>query len=551
MVARAPGSARLLLHAFPRSRVNVHTDTRHECMRGRNVPDAHAQASGRRVPDARTHTCVLDGDGVRVCHSLDRCTPTLAHAHLALLNRSLIPHGQDALEILTAGSDAAAPPLDDPAAATTATYQVWLRKMMKELGLPSDEAMWRAWNSVEPRSLLSRLRVVLLPIDWQVVTDLEKQRDRQRVDTARRGMLALMRMLNRSAAQHVTVMMQSHIGQLHAVLQKSRLPMPDLTDVLVFQSRGMDHRPSFAVPLLHPDREDPHAHYTTEEVGKWLRVPAVFFAGACTSMVRCHVLHDWRLAADNQSSPPADSVADARSDGDLAATQGRRSRWLRLCGDLISKEEYRGRLRRALWFLNFPGFAASSFHFAEGVLSGSLPIAFSEDASKAERRSQLAVAEYSQRCPGSPSVPSSALIGAHWLPFTDLGVQWHHIGIVAPASRAAAVRTFLDSISCDEIAARLRALRFVRPLLSHRGVAAYMLYVIAQYHGRPLALLNAQCAAARMALTPRQTQLSSTHLIPHQPVTCRTMPPRQAHQTTKRLPYFMIINQMLNTSGLQ
>ena len=107
--------------------------------------------------------------------------------------------------------------------------------------------------------------------------------------------------------------------------------------------------------------------------------------------------------------------------------------WLRSCGTTRSMKSYAQSLQESTWFLHFPGTMPASFHFADGVQSGTLPIVLIPD-----QRALKTAQHYAQQRTRCRQFATKTHMNTSWLPFVDLGLQWDDVGIIADASARSA-----------------------------------------------------------------------------------------------------------------
>mmetsp|Transcript_101695 Transcript_101695/g.328109 ORF Transcript_101695/g.328109 Transcript_101695/m.328109 type:complete len:351 (-) Transcript_101695:843-1895(-) len=132
------------------------------------------------------------------------------------------------------------------------------------------------------KKLVLELGAVFIPIRWQTVTwgcpNLTECTE------WRRNLVTAWQQLDHSRL-HFVVLMQSNLLQLEGALRANSLPMINMTNVVVFDSRGRDTIPAFPIPLLH---------YDTIKASEAERTISVAFRGACNdgvSRIR-HTLSD-------------------------------------------------------------------------------------------------------------------------------------------------------------------------------------------------------------------------------------------------------------------
>ena len=190
--------------------------------------------------------------------------------------------------------------------------------------------------------------------------------------------------------------------------------------------------------------------------------------------------------------------------------------WMRPCGYVSGRETYGRSLNESTWFLLLPGSMTTSFHLAEGVRAGSLPIVLFDERGEYAARSET-YSRTQPRCKEALSAIRNGLSGAYpslaalnnrrnhtWLPYVDVGVDWDQIGFVAPAREAASIQHRVQTLSEGEVSKRRMRLARVQPLMTHDGMASYMVFLLAAYHhATPQTFLRAQCAAARASFWPQ------------------------------------------------
>ena len=156
--------------------------------------------------------------------------------------------------------------------------------------------------------------------------------------------------------------------------------------------------------------------------------------------------------------------------------------WMRPCGYVSGRETYGRSLNESTWFLLLPGSMTTSFHLAEGVRAGSLPIVLFDERGEYAARSET-YSRTQPRCKEALSAIRNGLSRAYpslaalnnrrnhtWLPYVDVGVDWDQIGFVAPAREAASTASICDGHlnASQEVIERLQ--RFMEAAGRHRLV---------------------------------------------------------------------------------
>ena len=282
----------------------------------------------------------------------------------------------------------------------------------------------------------------------------------------------LWRQLSWRTERHFTVMVQSHLEQARAAMQRRHFEPMDFSQVVVFDSRltalgssaprserAGSARARIPVPLLHgaplPGLRPAAARAAPEKRGGVL-----FWAGGCHARVRCGL-----RAAVEASGAPAAAV--------------------RRCGARVSAEELLRQLHNATWALAPRGTYNANYMWGEAVAAGALPIFLWGREAKCTGTTACG-------CPASGAPHPSALpersLGtasrvaaqparpplAAYLPYSDL-VDWDMIGLSLYSDQVvpqlgAAVR----AVNPQELRDRQARLAQVRPLFSTHGLLAYV-----------------------------------------------------------------------------
>lgn len=194
----------------------------------------------------------------------------------------------------------------------------------------------------------------------------------------------------------------------------------DWGNILVFDSRGADpdrwRIPRVAIPLLHREEEEVPGNSENN------RSPEVFFRGTCSSYLR--------------------KLVPAK----LASVTSPRYSWnVRPCGEKMPEHDFFETIRRETWVITTSGYFPPAYMMYEALQAGALPIFIT-----------------TQR---------------PWLPYRDLGVDWHKLLVVQPASELQSLPDVIEAVSPNAVSERQAAVQQLRPLFTVSGLAAYVLYV--------------------------------------------------------------------------
>jgi len=285
----------------------------------------------------------------------------------------------------------------------------------------ADAYIIKEWMQSYKR-LVPELGAVFIPIRWQTVTwgcgyNLT-------VCTQwRRNLVTAWQQLDHSRL-HFVVLMLTHLGEVQNLVHSMSLPMINMTNVVVFDSRGRDTIPAFPIPLLH---------YDTINAGEAERTISVAFRGSCKNGV-------WRIR-HNLSDIFADFAG---------------SRVTR-CGAEWSRN-FSDELRSIVFALAPPGLYITSFRQFEAIQAGALPVV---------------LGDRNFRFRG----------GSIWLPFQDLGVDWNAMGFTVTDEELpglpARLRAALDDPT--SLQARFARTKQAAELFTPAGLTEYVLYVMTFY----------------------------------------------------------------------
>mmetsp|Transcript_161038 Transcript_161038/g.516920 ORF Transcript_161038/g.516920 Transcript_161038/m.516920 type:complete len:584 (-) Transcript_161038:146-1897(-) len=270
------------------------------------------------------------------------------------------------------------------------------------------------------KKLAPELGAVFIPLLWKKLTDDWPWTKSSASMQWRRKLVAAWQQLDHSRL-HFVVLMQSNLLQLEGALRANSLPMINMTNVIVFDSRGNDSIPAFPIPLLH---------HATMNVSEAERTISVSFRGSCTdrgTRIR-HTLSD--LFANFSGSRVARCGEKSKSFGD--------------------------ELRSSVFSLAPPGSFPTSFRQFEAIQVGALPIVLGD---------------------------RTYFGGTLWLPFQDLGVDWNSLGFALTEDELPGLPARLRAVLDDpaSLRARLDRAKQVAALFTPAGVLEYVLYVMTFY----------------------------------------------------------------------
>ena len=483
---------------------------------------AHAASVGARaagiitVPKGHVYTtqpefaCLTNpaNTSQRLCARLGTCVPNTPWAHETVGSGAL---GSDLYQDVTSATEHLVEALvlaqaQQPGSASVSAqrdtheflgYEAAVKAQYK--AVPWVQRLSKLWFS-QPNSTRAAIGAVYIPVDWQRLTDDWPWKE-ARGKALRRHVCAALTLPRNAKYTHFTVMMQGHLAQFKGALSHDPATphFPDFTDVVVFSTRGADnHRPRFAVPLLHVGQSGATARRIPVTQPNGLRRDALHFSGACTHTLRCHMVErlkaTWPAAHMHRSEAAANGL-------EAAAVRETYSTGLQHamshCGQTHTFAAYTKGLAHATCFLFFPGTMPASFHLSEGIVSGALPVVVYQ--------SPVTSYTHSVGCDASKSVRATTKRGwdnTTWLPYRDVGVAYTTMGYLLHPRDVLKVHDMLADLSSNitELKRRQAALARVQRMYTVEGVVAYLAFVLARYRDlSPVARLQAQCGAAAMA----------------------------------------------------
>lgn len=314
--------------------------------------------------------------------------------------------------------------------------------------------------------MLAIAGAVYIPIEWRRITDMWPWTTGAVVARLRQ-LVSVFDGLDKNML-HILVVQQGTINQLAKALEANSLPFPEMSNCIIFDSRGADDRPTFPIPLLHSTVDVAANRRNTAAAGSIAATAGLphwknlFFAGKCTHSVRC-----WMEPVQSLAGPS-----------------------VRPCGQAIQKEDWNQAMVSSTWSLAPIGSFPTSFRQSDTLAAGKLPVVIGSDPSL---RLDKKKANCPHCCPAfregkAPydavnfTSPSKARV---WLPYQDLGLEWHKVGMVLrPADVKLAPLAKALRAAESSVPERLEAAKAWSALFEPDAVLEYVLYIFGKVRSR-------------------------------------------------------------------